>query len=265
MINNLTIKNLYVSIHKKHILDNVSLNIKNGDVLAIMGPNGAGKSTLLKAIMHHFSTKIDKGTISFNNKTINNLPTDQIARFGIFYATQNPTELEGIQTLEFLKIISKNNIDEKSSFYELYNKIQTSLKALDLPNEILTRNVNVGFSGGQKKKNEILQAKLFNPKIILLDEIDSGLDIDAMKIISNYINQNKKKRITIIVSHHIEFLNIIKPNKVLVLINGRVNKQGNINLVKQIEKNGFKQFTNIQKNNKDFEISDPYLACHKII
>jgi Fe-S cluster assembly ATP-binding protein len=134
---------------------------------------------------------------------------------------------------------------------------------LGLPDEILTRNVNVGFSGGQKKKNEILQSELFNPNLILLDEIDSGLDFDAIKLIANFINKNRPKRITIVVSHHLEFLQQIKPNKAIILVDGKVVKTGNISLVKEIEKNGYKQYTkNVQKN-PDFEITDPYLACHK--
>jgi Fe-S cluster assembly ATP-binding protein len=134
---------------------------------------------------------------------------------------------------------------------------------LGLPEEILTRNVNVGFSGGQKKKNEILQSELFNPKLILLDEIDSGLDFDAIKLIAGFINKNRKKRITILVSHHLEFLHQIKPNKVVILVNGKIVKNGNISLVKDIEKNGYRQYTKNIKKQSDFEITDPYLACHK--
>jgi Fe-S cluster assembly ATP-binding protein len=134
---------------------------------------------------------------------------------------------------------------------------------LNLPDEILTRNVNVNFSGGQKKKNEILQSELFNPSLILLDEIDSGLDIDATKLIADFITRNAKKRITIIISHHLEFLHQIKPNKVIILVNGKIAKTGNIVLAKEIEKNGYKQYIENIPNNQDFEIIDPYLACHK--
>jgi Fe-S cluster assembly ATP-binding protein len=182
---------------------------------------------------------------------------------GIFYSAQNPIELEGIQLLEFFKIIASENTSKKAGFYQLYTKINQLLKSLDLPNELLTRNVNVGFSGGQKKKNEILQAQLFQPSIILLDEIDSGLDFDAIKIIANFINKNRSKRITIIVSHHLEFLQTVKPTKVILLINGQIIKTGAISLAKEIEKNGFKKYLPTNKKETDFEITDPYLSCQR--
>ncbi|MDR3257828.1 MAG: Fe-S cluster assembly ATPase SufC [Mycoplasmataceae bacterium] len=257
------VNNLSASIAEKKILNKVSFSAKKGDVIAVVGPNGTGKSTLLKSIMNHFNVKITNGSINFAGKNLKGLSTDKIAKMGVFYATQNPTELEGIKTLEFLKIIVNESSKEKVGFYQLYSKINDLIKQLDLPAEILTRNVNVGFSGGQKKKNEILQAQLFNPSLLLLDEIDSGLDIDAIEIISDFINKNRKDRITIVVSHHLDFLYTLKPNKVIVLIDGFVTKIGDISLVKTIEKNGYKQFTSKIKNKPDFEITDPYLACHR--
>jgi Fe-S cluster assembly ATP-binding protein len=262
-MNTFKINRLTTTFGKKDILSNVSLHAKQGDVIAILGPNGAGKSTLLKTIMHHFQVQIKKGQILFNQKNITNWTTDQIAKLGIFYATQNPTELEGIQSLEFFKIIANENSADKIGFYQLYSKINNLLKILNLPDEILTRNVNVGFSGGQKKKNEILQSELFNPSLILLDEIDSGLDFDATKLIADFIKKNIKKRITIVVSHHLEFLQQIKPNKVIILIDGKIMKEGNISLVEEIEKNGYRQYIKDIKKDQDFEITNPYLACHK--
>ncbi|MDR3330144.1 MAG: Fe-S cluster assembly ATPase SufC [Mycoplasmataceae bacterium] len=257
------VTNLSVKIGTKKVLNKISFSAIKGDVFAIVGPNGTGKSTLLKSIMNHFNVHITNGSITFNGKNIKNLATDKIAKFGVFYATQNPTELEGIQTLEFLKIIVNETSKDKVGFYQLYSRINDLMKSLDLPQEILTRNVNVGFSGGQKKKHEILQAQLFNPSLLLLDEIDSGLDIDAIQIIADFINKNRKDRITIIVSHHLDFLYSLKPNKVLVLIDGSIAKIGDLSLVKKIEKNGYKQFIPKQKNQPDFEITDPYLACHR--
>ncbi|GHU48670.1 ABC transporter ATP-binding protein [Bacilli bacterium] len=240
------------------------MSASKGDVIAILGPNGAGKSTLLKCIMKHFNVRITKGSINYDSHNLNKMTTDQIAKLGVFYATQNPTELDGVQMLEFLKLVANKNNAKTMPFMQLYSTIQDSLKTLELPTEILTRNVNVGFSGGQKKKNEILQAKLFNPSLILLDEIDSGLDIDAMKIISNFIVKNKPNCVTIVVSHHIEFLKILRPSKVFVLVNGSTAKIGDKNLVKVIEKDGFKNFvTNTSKNEADFEKSDPFLVCRK--
>jgi Fe-S cluster assembly ATP-binding protein len=258
-MNKLNIKNLNVTIQNNIILDKVSFDAQQGDVLAIVGLNGAGKSTLLKAIMNHFQLKI-RGSIKYNGNELVGLDTDKIAKFNIFYGSQNPTELEGVQMLEFLKIVANATKTEKISFANLFKQVDSSLKTLGLPQEILNRSVNVGFSGGQKKKNEILQAELFNPSLILLDEIDSGLDVDAMQIISKYINNNRTNRITIIVSHHLEFLNIIKPNKVLVLSNGTVAKIGDKKILEQIEKEGYKSFKTKEKHT-DFSNEDPFLTC----
>ncbi|MDR2369543.1 MAG: Fe-S cluster assembly ATPase SufC [Mycoplasmataceae bacterium] len=263
MASSFKIKNLTTTFDKKKILTSASFTAQQGDIIAILGPNGAGKSTLLKAIMHHFQVQIESGQIIFNKQDITNWSTDKIAKLGVFYATQNPTELDGVQLLEFFKVISNENSPEKIGFYQLYAKITDLLKSLGLPNEILTRNVNVGFSGGQKKKNEILQSELFNPKLILLDEIDSGLDFDAIKLIAHFITRNAKKRITIIVTHHLEFLQQIKPNRVIVLINGKIVKIGDITLATEIEKNGYKQYIKGVSKHQEFDIVDPYLSCHK--
>jgi Fe-S cluster assembly ATP-binding protein len=253
------IKNLSLNIGQKNIINKCGVELKNNDILAILGPNGVGKSTLLKAIMNHFSIQ-KQGDIVFENKKLNKLSTDEIAKLGIFYIAQNPIELNGVQMLDFLKLIS--NLHEKKTFYEMFSKINNSIKELDLPTDILNRYVNVGFSGGQKKKNEILQAKLTQPKVLLLDEIDSGLDLDGLKIIANYINQQRKNTITIVVSHQIDFLRLIKPNKTLAIIDKNKILHGDFSLIETIEKNGYKQFG--VKKDDDFIKEDPYLICpHK--
>ncbi|MDR0739738.1 MAG: Fe-S cluster assembly ATPase SufC [Mycoplasmataceae bacterium] len=262
-MNILKIHNLTTLFDKKRILNDISLTARQPEVIAILGPNGAGKSTLLKAIMHHFSMKT-QGSIKFNNHELTKMSTDKIAKLGVFYATQNPIELEGVQTLDFLKIIAnENSPKQKVGFYQLYSKINELIKLLDLPSEILTRNVNVGFSGGQKKKNEILQSQLFNPSLILLDEIDSGLDFDATKLIANFINKKRHERITFIVSHQLEFLHQVNISKVIILIDGKIVKIGGTALIREIEKNGYKQYAANIKSEADFEITDPYLTCHK--
>jgi Fe-S cluster assembly ATP-binding protein len=257
----LIVKNLHAKVQNSDILHNISFNATLGDVLAIVGLNGAGKSTLLKAIMNHFSLSI-KGSIKYGNDQLVGLETDKIAKLNIFYGSQNPTELDGVSMVEFLKLVANSTKTTKVGFYDLYKSINNALTMLGLPQDILNRNVNVGFSGGQKKKNEILQATLFNPELILLDEIDSGLDVDAMKTISQYINKNKKNRITIIVSHHLEFLDIIKPNKVLVLSNGSVARIGGKEILNKIEKEGYKSF-NLKTKNQLFSIEDSFLSCKK--
>jgi Fe-S cluster assembly ATP-binding protein len=262
LMNKFDVQNLTVKIQNNRILSRISFNVKQSDVLAIVGLNGAGKSTLLKAIMNHFNLNIT-GSIKYNDKQLVGLDTDQIAKLNIFYGSQNPTELDGVQMIEFLKLVANATKSTKVGFYDLYKSINVMLTRLDLPQDILNRSVNVGFSGGQKKKNEILQAELFNPSLMLLDEIDSGLDVDAMKIISNYINQHKKNRITIIVSHHLEFLDIIKPNKVLVLSNGVVAKNGGAEILKTIKSDGYKNFTSKNNTGKAFTIEDPFLTCKR--
>jgi Fe-S cluster assembly ATP-binding protein len=262
-MHNLILRKIKVAIQDKLILNNFSINIKQKDVVALMGPNGAGKSTLFKAVMNHFNVKRLGGQIIYDGVNLNNKPTDEIAKLGIFYATQNPTELDGVQMLEFLKLISNQNSKEHVPFYQLFTSINETLKILDLPNEILSRNVNVGFSGGQKKKSEILQAQLFNPSLILLDEIDSGLDVDAVKIIANFINRKRNNSITLVISHNVEFLELLKPNKVIILANGEIVKSGDKTLIKKIESLGFKPFINNKKTNEDFSKEDPFLTCNR--
>ncbi|MDR2461735.1 MAG: ATP-binding cassette domain-containing protein [Mycoplasmataceae bacterium] len=210
--NILILKKVSIKIKKKKVISNISVTAKTGDVICISGPNGIGKTTLFKGIMKHFSTTIDSGEILFNDKNINNLSTDEIARLGFFYIDQNPVELPGIKLIDLLRIIhnKKNNeIFEK--------KINEAVKKFDFNNELLYRDINVGFSGGQKKKSEILQAYFFEPKIFLLDEIDSGLDAKAMKYVITYLNSIRNKSIILFISHNKTFSDLLKPNKTIDL------------------------------------------------
>ncbi len=247
------VKNLAISINNSTYLQNINFTLKSGDVLAVLGPNGAGKSSLLKAIMGHYNYAIQKGDIIFDKKNITNLSTDKKARLGLFYCNQNPVELDGVQMLEFYKILTKGKV---SGFYEFYKNIHNQMTEVGLKHELLKSSVNVGFSGGEKKRNEILQSKVLNPVIMLIDEIDSGLDLDAIKMVSEYINKNKKNWITIIVSHHIDFLNDIKPNKSIVLIDGKVACSNKKNIINFVEKNGYKSFfNNVKTSTKTLPIA----------
>jgi Fe-S cluster assembly ATP-binding protein len=177
---------------------------------------------------------------------------------------QNPIELNGVKNIDLLKLITSKN-DKNMDFSQSYKTIINGIKELNLPTEILTRDVNVNFSGGQKKKNEILQATLSNAKVLLLDEIDSGLDIDAMKIIAKYINNQKKHSIILIVTHHLEFLKFIKPTKVIVLVDGTKVKEGQQDIIKVIESKGFEPY--IDKNKRDeenFKKTDPFICSTQI-
>ena len=267
----LTIKNLSANIGGKKILSKVNASISAGDVVAIMGPNGHGKSTLLKTIMKHYSIKITRGTISFNNQIINRLQTDEIARLGLFLASQSPEEIPGVSNLDFLKaaLNARSNSKDLVSLPEMFKKIQTNLKNLKMSPELLTRAVNEGFSGGEKKKNEILQLRVVNPKCALLDEIDSGLDIDALKIITkeleNWIKEDKTRTL-VIVSHYERLFKYLKPNKVFLVINGTIAKEGNHSLVNKIDREGYdwvKKDLNINfkhevlASEKDFILDDP--------
>ncbi len=235
----LLINKLSVNLDNNVLLKNIDFSLKTGDVLAVLGPNGAGKSSLLKSIMSHYNYPIKSGKIVLNNKDITNLPVDKKSKLGLFYCSQNPVELDGVQMLEFFKVLSKEN---SKNFYEFYKNLNSAMLEVKLKHELLKSSVNVGFSGGEKKKNEILQAKLLQPKIMLIDEIDSGLDLDAIKIVADYINKNKKNWITIIVSHHIDFLKNIKPNKSIVLVDGQIAESNKKDIINFVEKNGYSSF-----------------------
>lgn len=250
MPNKLIVKNINVSIDSKPILSNVSFSLKTGDVVALIGPNGAGKTTLLKSLLNHYSIKINSGDILFNNQSIKNMETYKIARIGFFYVDQNPPQLDGVPMLEFLKDIIKVN-NPNSNFYQKYKMIDTLFDQVSLDKGLLTHSVNVGFSGGQKKKNEIIQSELLNSKVLLLDELDAGLDIDAIKIVQDYINKNRKSRITIMITHDLEMFSNIKPNKVFLLANHKIQKTGGPEIIDEVIKNGYKNYEQKPKKHVD--------------
>lgn len=263
----LEINNLHVNIGSKKILNKVNATINSGDVVAIMGPNGHGKSTLLKAIMGHYSIQINRGLIKFKNKVLNKLETDERARLGLYLASQAPEEIPGVSNLDFLK--SAINARRKTSIAlpELFNKVQSALKSLKMSPELLKRSINEGFSGGEKKKNEILQLKIINPEFAMLDEIDSGLDVDALKVITkelkNWISEDKTRTL-IIVSHYERLFKLIQPNKVFVIVNGSIITQGDYKLANRIDREGYDwirkqfkiEFKENEKNENDFILED---------
>lgn len=250
MVDKLIAKKINISIDSKPILNNISFSLKTGDVVALIGPNGAGKTTLLKSLVNHYSTKINSGDILFNNKSIKNMETYKIARMGFFYVDQNPPQLNGVPMLEFLKDIIKIN-SSNSSFYQKYKMIDTLFDQVSLDKSLLSHSVNVGFSGGQKKKNEIIQSALLNSKVLLLDELDAGLDIDAIKIVQNYINKNRKSHITIMITHDLDMFSNIKPNKVFLLANHKIQKTGGLEIIDEINKNGYKNYEQKPKRQID--------------
>lgn len=236
----LKLNNLNVKIDNKQILNNFNLNINKNEIHVIMGPNGTGKSTLSKVIMGNKNYEVE-GKIIFNDEDITNLPTDERARKGIFLAYQNPMEIEGLKNSDFLRTalhIKEGNEFNLMNFIKKQDEITTDLK---MNKDMIHRSLNVGFSGGEKKKNEILAMYLLKPSLIILDEIDSGLDVDSLKIVGENINKYYENNdcSILIITHYQRLLNYIKPDKVHILKQGNIVKTGDSTLVNYIEDNGF--------------------------
>jgi len=242
----LDIKSLSVSIDGKKILEGFDLKIKPGEVHAIMGPNGSGKSTLANVLTGKNGYEIE-GQVFYEGKDLLNLPIEERAQKGLFMAFQYPLEIPGVNTNNFLKT-SLNTIRKVRGLKELdsldfLKLVKTKTKNLKIDEKILNRQLNVGFSGGEKKKNEILQMSILNPKLSILDETDSGLDIDALKIVSEGVNAlRNKKNSFLIITHYQRLLNYIKPDFVHVLINGKIVKSGGSELALDLEKKGYESF-----------------------
>ena len=242
----LKINNLNAKIDKKIILNNFSLNINPGEVHAIMGPNGSGKSTLSNILSGKKGYEVT-GEILYENKNLFELETEERAHKGIFLAFQYPLEIPGVNTNIFLKTslnaIRKANGEKELDAIEFLNLVKEKAKNLKFEEEKLNRQLNVGFSGGEKKKNEILQMSILNPKLSILDETDSGLDIDALRIVADGVNSLRKKiNSFLIITHYQRLLDYIKPDFVHVLINGKIIKSGGPELALELEKKGYENF-----------------------
>nr|YP_009393087.1 Iron-sulfur cluster formation ABC transporterATP-binding subunit [Bostrychia moritziana]ARW61649.1 Iron-sulfur cluster formation ABC transporterATP-binding subunit [Bostrychia moritziana] len=242
--NILTIKNLHVYTKDKLIIDGLNLSINKGKIHAIMGKNGSGKSTLAKVIAGHPNYKITQGNILFNHQDITDEEPDKRSHKGIFLAFQYPIEIPGVNNIDFLRLAYNTKQKTKNeqeidplSFFELINK---KLKTIDMDPIFLNRNVNEGFSGGEKKKNEILQMSLLNNQLSILDEIDSGLDVDALKSIAKQIKSliNKNNAI-LLITHYQKLLDYIKPDYVHIMNNGKIIYTGDASTASQIEKYGY--------------------------
>ena len=239
----LKIKNLKATINEKLILKGLDLDIKPGEVHAIMGPNGSGKSTLANVLSGKNGYEIE-GEISFNGMDLNDLKIEERAQKGIFLAFQYPLEIPGVNTNNFLRT-SLNSVRKARGEKELdtltfLKLIKEKAKELNIDEKFLSRQLNVGFSGGEKKKNEILQMKLLEPKLSILDETDSGLDIDALRIVADGVNSYKnKENAFLIITHYQRLLDYIKPDFIHVLSAGKIIKTGNADLGEQLEKTGY--------------------------
>ena len=249
----LKIKDLTVSVENKTILKDFNIEIKSGEIHAIMGPNGTGKSTLSKVIMGDSNYKIEKGSIYFDEKELNELPTDERARLGIFLGYQMPPEVEGVSNSDFLRTAMRSKNDE-FKLYDFIKKINNTVDQLNMDKQMIHRGINEGFSGGERKKNEILQMYMLEPNTIILDEIDSGLDVDSLRVVGEnvmkYYEENKPA--ILLITHYQRLLDYIKPEYVHIMKNGHIVKTGDKSLVSLIEEYGYddeKLGTNVVEEN----------------
>ncbi|AMB99961.1 Fe-S cluster assembly ATPase SufC [Aerococcus urinaehominis] len=239
----LEIKNLHVSIEDNEILKGVNLTINTDEVHAIMGPNGTGKSTLSAAIMGHPAYEVTEGEILLDGENILELETDERARAGLFLAMQYPSEIPGITNAEFMRaaINARRDEDDQISVMDFINKLDEKMAVLEMHEDMAERYLNEGFSGGEKKRNEILQLMMIEPTFAILDEIDSGLDIDALQVVANGVNAMRGDNFgCLIITHYQRLLNYIVPDHVHIMMDGRVVKSGDAELGKQLEAEGYK-------------------------
>ena len=241
----LVIKNLKASINNREILKGLNLKINPGEVHAIMGPNGSGKSTLANVLSGKNGYKIS-GEVKYLGESLNDIPVEERAQKGIFLAFQYPLEIPGVNTNNFLKTslntIKKAKGEKEIDTIAFLELVKEKAKELGIDEKILSRQLNVGFSGGEKKKNEILQMKILDPNLIILDETDSGLDIDALKVISDGVNSSRsEKKSFLVITHYQRLLEYIKPDHVHVLSDGKIIKSGTSELALELEKKGYKK------------------------
>lgn len=244
----LEIRNLHAVVdgEELEILKGVNLTVNKGEIHAIMGPNGSGKSTLSKVVSGHPEYEVTEGTILFEGEDITEMDADERAHLGLFLAFQYPVEVPGITNKTLLReaynTIARANEREELDPLEFEDYLVSKLEIIEMKDEFLNRSINTGFSGGEKKKNEIFQMAVLNPRLSFLDETDSGLDIDALKVVSDGVNKiASPENAIVMITHYQRLLNYIKPDFVHVMMNGKIVKSGDISLAEELEANGYDQ------------------------
>jgi Fe-S cluster assembly ATP-binding protein len=254
----LEIKNLWVKVADIHILKGVNLTVRDHETVALLGPNGHGKSTLLSAIMGHPKYEITEGEVLLDGKNVLEMEVDERSKAGLFLGMQHPSEVPGVINSDFLKAAINVRREKPISLAELYKKLDDATKQMKIPLELSNRHLNEGFSGGERKRNEILQLLLLKPSIAMLDEIDSGLDVDALQSVATAISKMIQELPIsfLIISHYARLFQMIKPTRVVVMINGRVAVEGGPEIITKIDGSGYEWLTkeygiSIKKEDKD--------------
>ena len=256
----LEIRNLHVSVADKQILKGINLTIKENEIHALLGPNGHGKSTLLSTIMGHPKYQVNSGSVTYYDEDVLSMSVDTRSKKGIFLAMQYPLEISGVKNIDFLKSAINARNDKPVSLYKFIKEVETASKEVGFDSSLISRNLNEGFSGGEKKRNEILQMKLLNPTLALIDEIDSGLDVDGLNMIANAINTpGNDKFSALIISHYSKLYTMVKPTHVHIIVDGKIVTSGDYSLIERVDKEGY---TWIEK---EFGISIAKQETNKVV
>lgn len=271
MMSVLSIKDLHVAIGDKEILKGINLTINTGETHALMGPNGNGKSTLLGTIMGHPKYKVTQGTITLDGEDVLSMSVDERSRKGLFLGMQYPQEIPGVTNSDFLRSAMNARREKPLSLYQFIKAMDHATEDLEMDGNLAHRYLNEGFSGGEKKRNEILQMKLLEPKFALLDEIDSGLDVDALRIVADNINEmreTKKKDFGLVmVSHYERLYELVKPTHVHVLVDGNIVVEGGFELIEKINNEGYewvKKELGIELQKEDEDVVSIGVCGHKV-
>ena len=271
MMSVLSIKDLHVAIGDKEILKGINLTINTGETHALMGPNGNGKSTLLGTIMGHPKYKVTQGTITLDGEDVLSMSVDERSRKGLFLGMQYPQEIPGVTNSDFLRSAMNARREKPLSLYQFIKAMDHATEDLEMDGNLAHRYLNEGFSGGEKKRNEILQMKLLEPKFALLDEIDSGLDVDALRIVADNINEMRETKKEdfglIMVSHYERLYELVKPTHVHVLVDGNIVVEGGFELIEKINNEGYewvKKELGIELQKEDEDVVSIGVCGHKV-